>query len=168
MPRESDFPIVYNFKIVIYIVMSRKKPKHSFSKEEKELIRKMKDELRFMGIPRDQWSVYIQKELSKRQKSKGNRGSKLLNKIQDRFGKVVRKVTSKKFGNLEVPLEDFEDLFKQGSQEGRDFMNQMFSDIKFDNINDLGKHGTTLKKLPQKKKMVVDLDFLDDDEGTSN
>ena len=41
-------------------------------------------------------------------------------------------------------------------------MNQMFSDIKFDNINDLGKDGTTLKKLPQKKKRVVNLDYLDD------
>ena len=94
---------------------------------------------------------------------------KFMNKIKERFGKVVRKVASKKLGDFESQLKEFEDLFKQDSQEGRDFMNQMFSDIKFDNINDLGKHGTTLKKLPQKKKMVVDLNFLDDDdEGTSN
>ncbi|MFX1366940.1 MAG: hypothetical protein ACFFCE_19850 [Promethearchaeota archaeon] len=144
--------------------MSRKKPKHSFSKEEKELIRKMKDELRFMGVPRDQWSVYIQKELRERQKSKGIRSSKFMNKISDRFGKVVGKVTSKKLGDFGGQLKEFEDLFKEGSQDEIDFMNQMFPDIRFDNINDLGKHGSTLKKVSPKKKQVVDLDFLDNDD----
>ena len=144
--------------------MSRKKPKHSFSKEEKELIRNMKDELRFMGVPRDQWSVYIQKELRERQKSKGILSSKFMNKITDGFGKVVGKVASKNIGSFNGQLEEFEDLFKQGSQDEMDFMNQMFSDIKFDNINDLGKNGITLRQLPQKKKRVVNLDFLDDDE----
>jgi len=86
-----------------------------------------------------------------------------MNKITDGFGKVVGKVASKKLGGFNGQLEEFEDLFKQGSQDEMDFMNQMFSDIKFDNINDLGKHGTTLKQHPQKKKRVVDLDFLDDD-----
>lgn len=144
--------------------MSKKKPKHSFSKEEKEIIQKMKDELRLMGVPRDQWSVYIQKELCTRQKSKGIHRSKLMDKIKDRFGKVVGKVASKKLGNFQDQLEEFEDLFKQGSQDEMDFMNMFFSDIKFDNIDDLGKDGTPLKKIPQKKKIVVDLDFLDDDE----
>ena len=144
--------------------MSKKKPKHSFSKEEKELIQKKKSELRFMGVPRDQWSVYIQKELRMRQKSKGNRSSKFLNKIAERFGKIAVKVASKKLGGFNFQLEELEDLFKQGSQDEMDFMNKMFSDIKFDNINDLGKNGTTFKKLPQKKKIVVDLDFLDDDD----
>ena len=144
--------------------MSRKKPRHSFSKEEKEVIRKIKDELRFMGVPRDQWSIYIQKELRERQKSKGIRSSKFMNKIADKFGKVVGKVASKKLGGFNSPLEEFEDLFKQGSQDEMDFMNRMFPDIQFDNINDLGKHGSTLKKVPQKRKRVVDLDFLDDDD----
>lgn len=144
--------------------MSKKKPKHSFSREEKELIQKMKDELRFMGVPRDQWSLYIQKELSERQKSKGNRNSKFLNKISERFGKIAVKVASKKLGGFNGQLEKLEDLFKQGSQDEMEFMNQMFSDIKFDNINDLGKHGITLKKLPQQKKRVLNLDFLDDDD----
>ena len=144
--------------------MSRKKPRHSFLKEEKELIQKMKDELRFMGVPRDQWSIYIQKELRERQKSKGIRSSKFMSKITDGFGKVVRKIASKKLGGFNGQLEDFEDLFKQGSQDEMDFMNRMFPDIQFDNINDLGKHGSTLKKVPQKRKRVVDLDFLDDDD----
>jgi len=144
--------------------MSKKKPKHSFSKEEKEFIQKMKNELRFTGVPRDQWSLYIQEELRIRQKSKGNHRSKFMNKIKEGFGKVVGKVVSKKLGNFKDQLEEFEDLFKQGSQDEMDFMSKMFSDIKFDNINDLGKNGATLKKHPQKKKIVVDLDFLDDDD----
>ncbi|MFW9866880.1 MAG: hypothetical protein ACFFEN_12365 [Candidatus Thorarchaeota archaeon] len=37
------------------------------------------------------------------------------------------------------------------------------NDIRFDNINDLGEQGTILKKIPQKKRKVVDLDFLDDE-----
>ncbi|MFX1569091.1 MAG: hypothetical protein ACFFCV_12070 [Promethearchaeota archaeon] len=144
--------------------MSKKKSKHSFSKEQKELIRKMKDELRFMGVPRDQWSVYIQNELCRRQKSRGVRSSKFMNKIMDGFGKVVGKVTSKKLGDFNTPLEEFENLFKQGSQDEVDFMNQMFSEVRFDNIDDLGKDGTTLKKVPPKKKRVIDLNFLDDDD----
>jgi len=144
--------------------MSKKeKIKHSFSKEEKELIQKKKRELRSMGVPRDQWSFYIQQELSMLKKSKGIRRSKFMNKINKGFSKVVQKVVSKKLGNFKDQLEEFEDLFKQGSQDEMGFMNEMFSDIRFDNINDLGKNGTTLKKVPQKKKIVVDLDFLDDD-----
>ena len=143
---------------------NKKKTKHSFSKEEKELIMKMKRELKFMGVSRDQWSVYIQKELHLRQKSKSIGRSKFMNKIQERFGKVVGRFALKKFGNFEGQLEEFEDLVKQGSQDEMTFMNQMFSDIKFDNIKDLGKDGTTLKKIPQKKKIVVDLDFLDKDD----
>jgi hypothetical protein len=141
-----------------------KKTKHSFSKEEKELIQKMKDELRMMGVPRDQWSLYIQKELRKRQKSKDFRNSKFMSKIKDRFGKTVEKVSSKTLGKYKDQLTEFEDFFEEGSRDEMDFMKMMFSDIKFDNIDDLGKHGTTLKKVPQKKKIVVDLDFDEDDD----
>ncbi len=143
--------------------MSKKKPKHSFSKEEKEFIQKRKNELRSMGIPRDQWSLFIQQELSMLKKSKGIRRSKFMNKINTGIGKVVQKVASKKLGNFQDQLEEFEDLFKQGSQDAMGFPNAMFSDIKFDNINDLGKNGASLNKLSQKKKIVVDLDFLDED-----
>ncbi|MHA2009993.1 MAG: hypothetical protein ACXABO_21215 [Promethearchaeota archaeon] len=144
--------------------MSKKKPKHSFSKEEKELIQGMKNELRSMGIPRDQWGVYIQKELRMRQKSKGISRSKFMNKVKEGFGKVVGKVASKKLGNFKDQLEEFEDLFKHGSQDEMDLINMMFSDVKFNNINALGKDGASLKKISQEKKKVVDLDFLDDDE----
>ena len=144
--------------------MSKKKGKYSFSIEEKDLIKKKKNEFRSMGVPRDQWRFYIQQELSMLKKSKGIRRSKFMNKINKGFGKVVQKVVSKKLGNFKDQLEEFEDLFKQGSQDEMGFMNEMFSDIKFGNINDLGKNGTTLKKVPQKKKIVVDLDFLDDDD----
>ena len=144
--------------------MSKKKTKHSFSIEEKEFIQKKKNELRSMGVPRDQWSLLIQQELSLLKKSKGIRRSKFMNKINKGFGKVVLKVASKKVGNFKDHLGEFEDLFKQGTQDEMGFMNQMFSDIKFDNVNDLGKNGTTFKKHPQKKKMVVNLDFLDDND----
>lgn len=144
--------------------MSKKKTKHSFSIEEKEFIQKKKNELRSMGVPRDQWSLLIQQELSLLKKSKGIRRSKFMNKINKGFGKVVLKVASKKVGNFKDQLGEFEDLFKQGTQDEMGFMNQMFSDIKFDNVNDLGKNGTTFKKNPQKKKMVVNLDFLDDND----
>ena len=144
--------------------MSKKKGKYSFSIEEKDLIKKKKNEFRSMGVPRDQWRFYIQQELSMLKKSKGIRRSKFMNKINKGFGKVVQKVVSKKLGNFKDQLEEFEDLFNQGSQDEMGFMNEMFSDIKFGNINDLGKNGTTLKKVPQKKKIVVDLDFLDDDD----
>lgn len=144
--------------------MSKKKTKHSFSKEEKELIQKAKKELQSMGVPRDQWSFFIHQELSMSRKSKGIGSSKFMNRVSKRFGKVFQKVASKKLGNFQDQLGGFEDLFNQGSQNEMGFMNQMFSDIKFDNINDLGKNGTTLKKNPEKKKMVVNLDFLDDED----
>jgi len=144
--------------------MSKKKIKHSFSKEEKEFIQKKKSELRSMGIPRDQWSFFIQQELSMLKNPKGIRSSKFMNKVSKGLGKVVQKVASRKLGNLQDQMGEFEDLFKQGSQDEMGFMNNMFSDIKFDNVDDLGKNGTTLKKQSQKKKMVVNLDFLDDDD----
>jgi hypothetical protein len=141
-----------------------KKQKHSFSKEEKELIQRMKQDLRMMGVPRNQWSLYIQKELAMREKSKGFRNSKFMKSIRKGFDKVAQKVVSKRLGSYSDQMEEFEDFIKQSSQGEANFMNQMFSDVKFDNINDLGKHGSTLKKVPQKKKMVVDLDFLDDED----
>ena len=144
--------------------MSKKKSKHTFSEEEKELIRNMKNDLQMMGVPRDQWSLFIREELRMRQKSKGYHGLKFMNKIKDRFDKVVQKAASKRFGDFGGNVEGIEDFFKQSSQDEIDFMNKMFPDVKFDNIEDLGKHGTTLKKIPRKKKMVVDLDFLDDDD----
>ncbi len=149
--------------MVIYFVMSKKKTKHSFSLEEKELIQKRKNELRSMGIPRDQWSLFIQQELSMLKKSKGIRRSKFMNKISKGVGNFVQKVASKKLGNFKDQFDEFEDLFKQGSQDEMGFPNSMFSDIKFDNINDLGKNGASLKNLSQKKKIVVDLDYLDED-----
>jgi len=142
----------------------KKKTKHSFSIEEKELIQKTKSELISMGVPRDQWSLYIQQELSMLKKSKGIRHSKFMNKVSEGFGKVVQKVASKKLGNFKDQLGEFEDLFREGSQDEMDFMNKMFSDIKFENVDDLGKNGATFKKHPQKKKMVVNLDFLDEDD----
>jgi hypothetical protein len=145
-----------------------KKQKHSFSNEEKELIQRMKRDLRMMGVPRDQWSLCIQKELAMQQKLKGFRKSKFVKRIRKGFDKVARKVVSKRLGSYSDQMEEFEDFFKQGSQDEVNFMNQMFSDVKFDNINDLGKHGTTLKEVPQKEKMVVDLDFLDEGDETSN
>jgi len=144
--------------------MSKKKSKHIFSIEEKELMQKKKNELRSMGVPRDQWSFYIQQELSILKKSKGIRRSKFMKKINEGVGKVFQKVVSKKLGNFKDQMEEFEDLFNQDSQNEMDFMNKMFSDINFDNINDLGKGGTTFKKFPQKKKIVVNLDFLDDND----
>ncbi len=135
----------------------KKKTKHSFSIEEKELIQKTKSELRSMGVPQDQWSLYIQQELSMLKKSKGIRHSKFMNKVSEGFGKVVQKVASKKLGNFKDQLGEFEDLFKEGSQDEMDFM-------KFENVDDLGKNGATFKKDPQKKKMVVNLDFLDEND----
>ncbi len=142
----------------------KKKSKHSFSKEEKELIHKMKSELKLMGISRDQWSLLIQEELNKLQKSKGLSNSKLVNKVKEGFGKVIGKVATKRFGDFDNQLQEFEEMLKQGTQDEMNFMNTMFSDLNFNNINNLGKHGTTMKKVPKKKKIIVDLDFLDNDD----
>jgi len=60
---------------------------------------------------------------------------------------------SKRLGNYKDQLEGFEDLFKQGSQDEMDLMNMMFSDIKFDNIDDLGKDGASLKDGRRKKRL---------------
>lgn len=144
--------------------MSKKKTKHSFSTEEKEFIQKKKIELRSMGVPRDQWSFFIQQELSMLKNPKGIGRSKFMNKVSKGLGKVVQKVASRKLGNFQDQLGEFEDLFKQGSQDEMSFMNNIFSDVRFDNIDDLGKNGISLKKHPEKKKIVVNLDFLDDDD----
>ncbi len=77
--------------------MSKRRSKHSFSKEKKEMIKKMKKKLSLMGVPCDQWSVYTQKELRELQKSKDIHSSKFMNKITEGFGKVVGKVALRFF-----------------------------------------------------------------------
>jgi len=48
-------------------------------------------------------------------------------KINKGVVKVVQKVASKKLGNFEDQLGDFEELFKQGSQDEMDFMMVMIN-----------------------------------------
>ena len=49
----------------------KKKKKSSLNQEDKILIGEMKEQLKMMGIPREEWSKIIQQELTFRKKYKG-------------------------------------------------------------------------------------------------
>ncbi|MFO8017533.1 MAG: hypothetical protein R6U96_02760 [Promethearchaeia archaeon] len=107
--------------------MRKKNKKYQFSKEEKEFIQDMKQNLEMMGIPRDQWAKHIQQELQNKRKSeKGKSPLSGKSKIGKFFSKIRQKI-EKFFFNLfkkrMMPKElleaeeTFEDMFGENPFE---------------------------------------------------
>jgi len=153
----------------------KKRNKYKFSDEEKQLIQDLKRQLSAAGVPRNQWSYLIQRELEFRRQSrktpgipKGKLGKVLkkpLEKVQGAFQKFATKRMAKEFG-------DFSGMFGESSgelsEEESKLMDAMFSGIglgvpKVDEEL-IGKHGTFVSERPDKKRKIVNLGDFDDEE----
>ncbi|MHA1150586.1 MAG: hypothetical protein ACTSR8_20390 [Promethearchaeota archaeon] len=145
------------------------KKKHKFSKEEKDLIFRMKSELAMMGIPKDQWGVIIQDALKSQQKFKifskrkereggiGGAVQRVRNKIEERIQKVISKRYNKG-GSIE---DIFGDLDDDSLKEGMEFMNNLLFGAPPD-IKNISNHGTFLGERSDKKRIIV---YFDEEEN---
>lgn len=153
--------------------MGKKKNTSSLSKEEKDIIHEMKQELEMMGVPRDEWAEYIQRELTfrrsqKQQKQKSEKKTGFLgflrrfwNKIKEKIMGFFVKLTAKRFTDDEQALEQLQQMFDgtyEPSEEERQFMEMMNPQVEFDDVDTLGKGGATISKSDENKKMIVDFD----------
>lgn len=144
------------------------KRKSSLTDEDRKIIREMKEELSMMGVPREDWSYYIQQELVKRkkEKSKGKKSwfSKIFDKIKSKISGFFQKLMMKRF-NID---ENYFNELMEGSMGGRggfpsaqdEFMDSVYEDgLDDDEIEELGKKSTTLK--PNQKRMIISFDEED-------
>lgn len=157
--------------------MKRKKhTKHGLTEEDKQIIRRMKSELSSIGIPREQWSAYIQQELQLRKGSHASRRFSKNNgelhgilgtfrgKINNLFQRFLKKRLLK-MGQNEESFEDMLDLFNS-SRDGSPYdesniMNSLFPSTNLKPPNNLDKHGTFITERSDKKSMIIN---FDDDE----
>ena len=155
-----------------------KEKKYKFSKEEKEIIQELKNQLSYMGIPREEWSSIIQKELvrykkakSKSEKLKDQKGiPSFINKLKEKGQKFLFKLFSKRHldddllrnqESLDKLYDMFDDSMGNLSAEEMKLMNSLFPNIPEKKVDDLGNHGTFIANRPDKKKMIVH--FEDED-----
>jgi hypothetical protein len=73
--------------------MTKNKHKSSLSEKEREMIRDMKQELKRMNIPREEWAQYVQQELMHRrsmeQKTKKQKSSGIIGWLKKLWEKIV-------------------------------------------------------------------------------
>lgn len=155
-------------------MVKQKWKKSNLSNQDKEFIREMKDYLKMMGVPRDQWSKIIQEELMQKKKFKGiqrlqrtgNNPSGVIGTLKGKIGKFVTKATAKRMGVDQNVLNQMTDVFKNPfegmSGDEMDMLNPFLSDIDFEDVDGLGKDGGTfvMERL-DKKRMIVDFDDED-------
>ncbi len=144
----------------------------SLSEEEKGLILEMKQELQMMGVPRDQWAEYIQRELTfrrtqKRSSHKSGKSTGIIGFFKTIWDKILGfffKLTAKRFTKDDQTLEQLQQMFEgnyQPSEEEKQFMDMMNPQLEFDNVDDLGKGGATISHKEKQKKMIVEFDDED-------
>ncbi|TXT55487.1 MAG: hypothetical protein BAJALOKI2v1_670003 [Promethearchaeota archaeon] len=143
------------------------KRKSNLTDEDRKIIRELKEELSMMGVPRDEWSYYIQQELvrRKKEKSKGKKSwfSKVFDKIKSKISGFFQKLMMKRF-NID---ENYLNELMEGSMGGGgfpsaqdEFMDSVYKDgLDNEEIEELGKQSTTLK--PDQKRMVISFDDED-------
>lgn len=156
--------------------MGKNKNSSSLSEEEKELIQDMRKELEMMGVPRDQWAEYIQREINfrrseerKKKKSKKKTGligylRRFWDKIKEKIMSFFFKLTAKRFTDDEQALEQLQQMLDgsyEPSEQERQFMDMMNPQVKFDDVDTLGQGGASISKKDENKKMIVD--FGDDE-----
>lgn len=152
-----------------------KKSKSSLTEKDKQFIREMKEYLKMMGIPREEWSKIIQTELKNQKRFKSFKGllgqdkeeKGIFGKVKNKIGKVVNKVAAKRMGMDADALEQMADMFGNpfDSMEGGgnlDMMNPFFPKVDFEDVDELGSDGATfVMDRPDKKRMIVEFDDED-------
>ncbi|MHA1489537.1 MAG: hypothetical protein ACTSRI_07770 [Promethearchaeota archaeon] len=155
-----------------------KKKKYVFNEEEKLLIRELKNHLSITGVPREEWSSFIQQELNLQKRTKRpltsfkNKSNSFgfFRRFSKKIENIFQKILSKRFN---FNNKAFEEMFKgENSDIFSDNMNLIDSFI-FDlsdnkKIEDLGKHGTFIKERPDKKRKIVHFDDDDDENNDLN
>ncbi|MEJ2248334.1 MAG: hypothetical protein P8Y70_02330 [Candidatus Lokiarchaeota archaeon] len=144
--------------------------RNSFSKEEKQIIQNMKNQLSMMKVPREEWSSIIQEELTqhRKMKSKSSKGriTKIFEKIWQKILKIFFKLTSKEYREN---ADEFDQIFNMlekvqeegGFAESNEMMRLLNPEPNTDreNLDKLGnKHGTFVKDRPDKKKKIIEFD----------
>jgi sulfur relay (sulfurtransferase) DsrC/TusE family protein len=156
--------------------MGKNKNSSSLSEEEKELIQDMRKELEMMGVPRDQWAEYIQREINfrrsqERKKEKSEKKTGLVgflrrfwDKIKEKIMNFFFKLTAKRFTDDEQALEQLQQMLDgsyEPSEQERQFMDMMNPQVEFDDVDTLGQGGASISNKDENKKMIVD--FGDDE-----
>ncbi len=147
--------------------MEKDRRKTIFSEEEKKLIQSLKQELRLMGIPRNEWASYIQQELTYH-RNKKNRKSPLkkelgvlgfFKKIWDKIISFFFKSAIKRFTKDGDFIEQFQKYLEepyQFSEEEKKIVEMLNPQVYFNNVSDLGKGRGTFKK--KGEETIVDFD----------
>ncbi len=163
------------FLLKLNKMRKKKQKKYTFTEEEKQLIRQLKEQFSMRGVPRAQWSLFIQQELMFQKKSKkvGQKTSSsgiskmFKGKIESLIQKIVKNKASKLFNHAGNSLEDIldliEDPLKNTFSEDKGLANSLLSGYNVKIENNLGKHGTFISERKDKKRMIVNFD--DDDEN---
>ncbi|MHA1725897.1 MAG: hypothetical protein ACTSYC_11375 [Promethearchaeota archaeon] len=147
-----------------------KTKRDKFSEEERQIIRELRKKLPEMGIPREEWSHYIQQELILRKKEARKKKSekapstfkRMMNKIRKRAESRFQSFLAKRMNVNETAFKElFGDEFSEFSEGEMDLMNAMFSQVNIPKEEELSKHGTFVAERSDKKRMIVS--FEDED-----
>ncbi|MBD3194427.1 MAG: hypothetical protein GF317_05180 [Candidatus Lokiarchaeota archaeon] len=152
--------------------MGKRKKKSVFTPEEKELIRSLKNELKMMGVPREEWSRQIQQELTFRRSMRQDQqsgGSKsgfggFLQKIWQKIVGWFFKLSTRNLQQDQEMMDEFYKMFEQAqqpSEEEKKLMEMFSPNVQFDDVDALGKGGATVGKKSDKKRMIVEFDDED-------
>ncbi|MHA1803431.1 MAG: hypothetical protein ACTSU4_02725 [Promethearchaeota archaeon] len=148
----------------------KKAKKYTFSDEERQIIRELKKKLPEMGIPREEWSYYIQQELILRKKEARKKNSdkkpstfkKMINKIRKSAESRFQSFLAKRMNMDDATLKNmFGEGLPEFSEGEMDLMSAMFSQVDIPKEEQLSKHGTFVVERSDKKRMIVD--FEDED-----
>jgi len=137
--------------------MGKNRRKTTFSEEEKKFIHSKKQELKMMGIPRNEWASYIQQELNYRRNQRtGKSPLKKESRVIGFFKKIWNKILSfffksaaKRFTKNGELIDEFQKYLEepyQLSEEEQKIMDMLNPQVNFNNVDDLGKGGGTFKK----------------------
>ncbi|TXT66484.1 MAG: hypothetical protein BAJALOKI1v1_290006 [Promethearchaeota archaeon] len=147
--------------------MRKNRSKISLSKEEKDLIYSLKQDLKKMGTPRDEWARYIQQELNFRrsfnkQKDPLRKQSGVIGFFRKIWNKILGfffKSAAKRFTQDADLLEEFEKYLENPyeiSSEEQKLMEMLNPHVEFNDVDELGKGGSSFKK--KDDSIIVDFD----------
>lgn len=151
--------------------MTKKTRKSSLTDEEKQMIQNMKQELKTMGVPREEWAEYIQQELTYRRNMERRPGKKKETGITGWLRKLWQKVvgwffkqTAKRYTQNEELLEEFYKMMEdphQPTEEEKEFMDMLNPSLEFEDVDKLGQGGASINENSDKKRVVLDMDDED-------
>ena len=153
--------------------MTKNERKSSLSEDEKKLIQKLKEELKLMEVPREEWAQYIQQEITHRRNLERNSKPKekigfmgWLNKIWKKIVGWFFKQTAKRYTQNEDLLQDFYNMMEgeyEMSEEERIFLDMLNPNVDFEDVDKLGQGGASINGENDKKRVILDWDDEDFD-----